>query len=253
MTFDQFMAPNYRQSDYAVNRQTVVNVYQNSDMTFGERLKQCRKDSGLSQAAVAKRVGMSQANLSDLENGKFPSSSYTPRLAKLYGVNALWLADGIGPIQASAAIRDGDKASLTQAELSNVRPGPPIRGKVPLISWVQAGIATEAVDLLQPGEGMDWIDTTCPIGRYTYALQIEGDSMAPFFPPGTVIVVEPDLEARSGDYVIAKNGNEEVTFKQLVKDGGQYYLRPINERYPIQPLGEFHVIGVVREAVRRFR
>lgn len=137
--------------------------------------------------------------------------------------------------------------------LQNVEPGPDIRGQVPLISWVQAGKAMEVVDLLHPGEGFEWISVTCPIKRHTYALKVNGDSMAPKFPPGILIIVEPEMEADPGDFVIAKNGDEEATFKQLVKDSGRWFLRPLNDRYPITPLEGFTVIGVVREAVLRLK
>ena len=56
-----------------------------------------------------------------------------------------------------------------------------------------------------------------------------------------------------GDYVIALNEHAQTTFKQLVRDGGEFYLRPLNPRYPIKPLGVARVIGVVREFSKRFR
>lgn len=144
--------------------------------------------------------------------------------------------------------------TLTQAEMFvNVAPGPNVYGKVPLISWVQAGHASEVVDLLHPGDGFEWIDTTCQIKRHTYALRVRGDSMSPDFPDGSVIIVEPEFDPLPGDYVIAKNGDDEATFKQLIKDGADYYLKPLNERYPIKPIGHYHVIGVVRQLVRQFR
>jgi SOS-response transcriptional repressor LexA len=55
------------------------------------------------------------------------------------------------------------------------------------------------------------------------------------------------------DYVVAKNGEEEATFKQLVRDGADLYLKPINERYPIKPLGKDKIVGVVREMIQKFR
>jgi SOS-response transcriptional repressor LexA len=61
------------------------------------------------------------------------------------------------------------------------------------------------------------------------------------------------MEAVSGDYVIAVNESNETTFKQLVKDGGDLYLKPLNSRYPLKPLGSARVIGVVREFTKRFR
>lgn len=162
--------------------------------------------------------------------------------------NGFWLGKALSKKKSELVITHNS----TQDEV-NIAPGPIVHGKVPLISWVQAGHALEVVDLLHPGEGFDWIDTTCQIRRHTYALRVQGDSMSPDFPEGCIIVVEPDMEPMPGDYVIAKNGDEEATFKQFIKDGADYYLKPMNERYPIKPLGAYHVVGVVRELVRRFR
>jgi SOS-response transcriptional repressor LexA len=49
------------------------------------------------------------------------------------------------------------------------------------------------------------------------------------------------------------NVDNQTTFKQLVRDGGDLYLKPLNTRYPIKPLGAARVIGVVREFTKRFR
>lgn len=67
-------------------------------ITFGQRLRAARKQAKLTQAATAKRVGMSQSALSELENDVYPTSTFTTRLAHLYKVNARWLADGDGPM-----------------------------------------------------------------------------------------------------------------------------------------------------------
>lgn len=136
---------------------------------------------------------------------------------------------------------------------SNVEPAPDPRGRVPLISWVKAGAFCEAIDLLQPGDAEDWITTTIQPRAYTYALRIRGDSMEPTFPDGAVIVVEPEMEPKHGSYVIAKNGDNEATFKQLVQDGGVYYLKPLNPRYPLLPVdANTCFCGVVREMVMKF-
>lgn len=148
-------------------------------------------------------------------------------------------------------LRTAEKAGAD--EKANVYPGPDLRGRVPLISWVKAGAFAEAEDLLQPGEAMDWIDTTVQARQHTFALRVEGDSMEPDFPAGMILVVEPEMEAHAGDFVIVKNGAEEATFKQLVRDGGDWYLKPMNARYPIKPLAECRIVGVVREAVRKLR
>lgn len=126
-------------------------------------------------------------------------------------------------------------------------------GSVPLISWVQAGDYAEAIDNLSPDEG-ERIETTVPVKAHTYALRVTGDSMEPEFPEGCIIIVEPEMEPRHGDYAIVKNGHNEATFKQIIQDGADWYLKPINPRYPVKPLPKGAVIcGVVRGMERRFR
>lgn len=77
--------------------------------TLGERLKKCREEKAaekgvksISQTVVAKAVGMSQTNLSELESDLYPTSSFIPALANYYGVSALWLSDGKGKKELTA-------------------------------------------------------------------------------------------------------------------------------------------------------
>jgi SOS-response transcriptional repressor LexA len=138
-------------------------------------------------------------------------------------------------------------------EEGNTSPGPPMRGRVPLISWVKAGAASEAMDLHQPGVADEWVQTTVQVREHTYALRVEGESMLPDFPPGTILVVEPGMDPEAGDFVIARTPGGDATFKQLVRDGAEWYLKPLNERFPLKPMGNSQVIGVVREAIRKLR
>lgn len=211
--------------------------------TLASRLKFARIRAELTQPQLSEctgKGGVSQQMISKLERGEATETAGIVKLAIALGVRPEWLAEGKGP--------------MLQAE-SDQEPssGPTVHGHVPLISWVRAGEASEAIDALELGHGEAWIATTCPIHRHTYALRVEGDSMETKFPAGIIIVVEPELDPQPGDFVIAKNGGGEVTFKQLVKDGADWYLKPLNERYPIKPLGDSQVIGVVRESVWRLR
>jgi len=222
-------------------------------MTLQERINDLFKEHPKKKNAdLARFVGCSRATVTDWRNGntKKIDGENAYKVAAYFSVNPEWVLAGKGPKQKKSELVITQNS--TQDEV-NIAPGPIVHGKVPLISWVQAGHAVEVVDLLHLGEGFDLIDTTCQIRRHTYALRVQGDSMSPDFPEGCIIVVEPEMEPIPGDYVIAKNGDEEATFKQFIKDGADYYLKPMNERYPIKPLGAYHVVGVVRELVRRFR
>jgi len=134
----------------------------------------------------------------------------------------------------------------------NVIAGPSIRGEVPLISWVQAGAWSDVVDNFSPGDSEEMIPTIVPIKRHTFALRVDGDSMTnpagwPSFPEGMIIIVEPEFDHQSGDFVVVKNGENQATFKQLIRDGAEWLLKPLNPRYPIKPLPtDSTICGVVR-------
>jgi len=139
---------------------------------------------------------------------------------------------------------------------SNTGQGLDMRSEVPLVSEVEAGDYT-VIDNFKPQGNFDTVPVSVPVKRHTYALAVQGDSMVSdagdSFPPGSIIVVEPELAAVPGDYVIALHGDGATTFKQLVKDGGELYLKPLNARYPIKRLDGAKVVGVVREFSKRFR
>lgn len=139
---------------------------------------------------------------------------------------------------------------------SNVGQGLAVRGEVPLVSEVEAGNYT-AIDNFKPKGRFETVAVSVEVKRHTYALRVHGDSMVgetgDSFPEGSLLVVEPDMEAQPGDYVIVLNDANQTTFKQLVRDGGDLLLKPLNTRYPIKPLGKAKIIGVVREFSKRFR
>lgn len=234
--------------------------------TFGDRVREARKKRGMTQKQLAAASGLSQTTISDIERGRNASSADIVALARAVGVSAEWLADGRGPRtllaqESTPAPAPGSYAALAAAQggheggtlLTGLSPAPDRKGRVPLISNVQAGHWTHAADLLQPGEAYEWIETGVTVRPHTFALRVTGDSMEPEFAHGTIVIVEPEMDAHPGDYVIAKNGDEEAVLKKLVRDGADLYLVPLNTRYPIKPLGTARIVGVVREAVKRYR
>lgn len=64
--------------------------------SIGDRIKQRRKELGLKQGDLAKRVGFSQATLSGLENNPTAQTREVAKLAAVLGVDALWLSTGKG-------------------------------------------------------------------------------------------------------------------------------------------------------------
>jgi len=227
---------------------------------FGQRLKQARKYAKLSQDALAKRVGISQGTMSELER-YYSSSSYTVQIAKECGVSAVWLATGEGEMipsqsEKNDAIPKLEDGAVGAYHLQNVTSAAP-RRSVPLISWVNAGAFAEVEDMYEPGQADDWVEAyDSQPSKNAFALRVEGDSMtSPYpgersFPAGTVLIVDPNRSANAGDYVIARDTKTgSATFKKLAHDAGRWYLRPLNPAYPAVEIDDpaVRVIGRVIE------
>lgn len=86
-----------------------------------------------------------------------------------------------------------------------------------------------------------------------YALRVMGDSMAPEFWDGCIIIVEPRLYARHGQYAVVDYAGD-TSFRQFVVDGDRHFLKPLNEAHEtIELTGPYTVRGVViqRAGTRR--
>jgi SOS-response transcriptional repressor LexA len=82
-------------------------------------------------------------------------------------------------------------------------------------------------------------------GAESFALMVLGDSMAPEFAEGDVIVIEPDGLVSDGAFVLANPGGEWI-FRQIFAAGGRWQLRPLNPRYPAIDLEDLSAVrGVV--------
>jgi len=82
-------------------------------------------------------------------------------------------------------------------------------------------------------------------GSESFALMVLGDSMAPEFAEGDVIVIEPEGLARDGSFVLAQHEGEWI-FRQLAARETGWQLRPINPRYPVIDLEDLAAVrGVV--------
>jgi DNA polymerase V len=87
-------------------------------------------------------------------------------------------------------------------------------------------------------------------GAESFALMVLGDSMAPEFVEGEIIVVEPEGLAADGSYVVAQVAGE-WTFRQLAAKDGRWQLRPLNPAYATADLADLSAVrGVVIQKSR---
>jgi SOS-response transcriptional repressor LexA len=237
-------------------------------MNISSRIESRMRDLGLTQDALAKRAGVSQTTIFKLLSGKAAQTRKIVEIAKALGVTPEWLATGLGakvPLTKDEIIKGLRLSPASDAQSENLvflrsamldkntEPGPSMKGMIPVISWVEAGQFCNSPDLLHPGDFEDLIPCPRKAGKHSYALRVQGDSMvSPFpgqrsYPPGAVIICDPEAQITNGCRVVARIHDEETaTFKVYAEDAGKRYLKPLNPQYPtIEMTPDMHICGVV--------
>lgn len=145
-------------------------------------------------------------------------------IQNVLGISASWVQSG-----------HGKKFVLDKSNVSSAQMG---SKQIPLISYVHAGHWAGAVDAFQPNDAHEWLVTDLELSDSAFALEIKGDSMLPDFKPGDRVIIDPDISPQPGDFVVAKNGEDEATFKKYRPRGMNvignvvFELVPLNEDYP---------------------
>lgn len=211
--------------------------------TLGTRLKELRKQRKLTQGQLGKALGVSDVTIGYWERDlNVPGGKSLTKLAQYLSVTEGFLLYG-------------------REDEANVGPAPIAAQQIPIISYVQAGAWSPECDARNIDGTVDYILTSEFHSHSTFALKVKGKSMEPEFVEGDVIIVDPELHPGPGDYVVAKNGGDEATFKKYrargISEAGEeiFELVPLNEDYAIRNSAKekIHVVGVVVEHRRMMR
>ena len=196
-------------------------MWTSEEKRIGERIRTRRIQAALSQEALAARIGISAGYLSKIESAsRRLDVRLLERIARALGCST---------------------AELVREEISgaNVSGPVPLRW-IPILSKVSAGDPKEYTDGgYPPGYADSFVP--CPADLtdvHAFALEIEGDSMEPRFPHGTVVICAPDRELTNGKPAVVKVKNEATTCKIFWKDGNRIILQSLNQKYPPQTISE---------------
>lgn len=215
-------------------------------MNWTDLVKSRMKEIGMTQDGLAENMGVSQASIARYLNKKRePDIDTIAKIMKCVGLSEMVIKQ--------------DGTVRTEAELSNtskVDIETQYKGCYPLINAVQAGNWTEICEPCSEYDtgSLEMIPTTEKASGGSFWLTVEGDSMTSpagiSIPSGARILVDPSIQPANGNLVVAKLENvNEATFKKLVVDSGQKYLKPLNPNYPLMPInGNCKIIGVVVDA-----
>jgi len=210
---------------------------------WATRLKRLRTATRLSQAKVARALGIAPASVAQWEIGRSkPSLDRLPALANLYGIK---LEDLCGP----------DLGSPTEAIKASVAPELR-RQRVPVSGFVSGA---DRVVMYSDGDIVQDGDVEIPFGGYDgIILRVNGESMVPRYKPGEVVGIHlPGKDSFTlkmiGKDVVAKLSDGQIVLKTVMggSDGNTFFLASVNPMVApifnpdiewVSPI-EFHMVG----------
>ncbi|MBD2819523.1 helix-turn-helix domain-containing protein [Xenorhabdus sp. 42] len=208
-----------------------------------------KKQLGISQETLAEDIGKTQSAISHYLNG----------INALNLEMATYFAEKLG-----VCIADFSPALDKQArKLVNVLYGnhsaltnePYTQNQYPLLDWIDAGHWCEdPTQKYHAGRADKKYKTSVECSPHAFWLEVKGDSMASpnglSVPQDMIILVDPEIKPVTNNLVVAKlDGENTLTFRQLITEGYDSFLKPLNIQYNMIPLtSHIHIIGVVVEA-----
>ncbi len=196
-------------------------------MSIGQRISKLMLDMDVSNAKLARMIGVSRPTIGNWIEGKSaPTGENLTNLANALKVDPNWLMSG-----KESRVRLDNNVDISQRIPFEGRP-------VPVISWVAAGAFDPIQTVLKDAEIDEYLPPIKECGKNGYGLVVTGISMSPKFEPEDRIYVNPDFQVsdlKTGDLVIVScTGDNEATFKQLIIEGTTKYLKTLNPKWDEQ-------------------
>lgn len=235
----------------------------------GKRLALFRKSLGMNQRAFAVALGFSPSRIGTIESGSAePSRSFLQRISERYDVSADWLLHGQGPQHHSpekgftGRIKRIEPPDTTKPNYGDFRYEGEEFKMIPKMDLsVSAGNGLiPASDGYQDAKAFStsWLSRNQINGDLAVLVKVEGDSMMPLIPDGSLVLVNSGEKAVLQKGIFAFNRDGVSFVKRLEPVGIREDGRPValliiaeNPAYPPETLSgsqmnEIHVVGRVR-------
>jgi Peptidase S24-like len=206
---------------------------------FAEVLRKALAVAEITPSVLAKELGVSRAIVYRWLSGALPSHKHARALGVRLG---LWVPPA----------SNWDPSSSAQRRVRFVEPKLAIGG-----CW--------SVDR----QSNRWLEVDEGISAQAIAFRIPGDAMEPEFSEGEIVIIDPSIEPRDGDYIVAEipgHGQKQphpdtLLFHQFRARGHHldqpvYDLVPLNPSHSTKTIGADNhgrIVGTLVEHRRRFR
>ena len=225
-------------------------------MMIGDRIKTLRKERGLSQSALALRMGLTQQAIGKWEAGRStPDYHMLVRLARALGIEPDLLFDPQDfPQTNDSGLFDGKEDFRRRwMEENELRLAiPDAQRMVPVLGTVKAGYGLPAEE---SGQGREPAMVKDP-SRYFY-LVVQGDSMEPQIRNQDLALVRKQPVLDDGDLGVFVFGDGEGTIKRFHKKSDSVELQAFNPAYETlilsgEEIEKLYIIGKVVETKTRW-
>ena len=242
-----------------VNRFSGCSSGNNIGMSISTRIKQARKAAKMTQEELAKKTGLKQSTISDLEVGRSHGTTSIASLAAALGVSPLWLEAGKGPMSAA----DGDLAPVVGSSVRAQHADDPIPDDVvqvfeSRIKFSAGNGKVATFELVEDGEPAlyrhSWLQKNSLKPERIRRFPVSGDSQEPTLYDGDVVLVNlEETEVVDGKlYAIRYDNDLRIKFLFRKLDG-TLILRSKNPAYPDEEVSPevaneyISIIGRVRD------
>lgn len=181
---------------------------------FWQRVSKARALNSLTQKELADLVGISQRQIAAYENVESePRERTLVKLAEALGTTPEWLATGEGESRIKSRVSPADTAR-----------------KIPVLNEEQ--VFFHMVSLAKGEQYSRYHPTILDLSQLAFALVMNDEAMSKSFPIGSVVIFEPCITAKSGDFVLAAHAEKPAIFRQLLTGMDSALLSPLDPRYP---------------------
>jgi len=226
--------------------------------SFGENVRALRQKRGLKAKDLADAVDVSPSVVSAWENDRsgLPETPTLFRLAKALRVSIDELLSGLDAeydlIRHTGTGQEHEPElidrDITRGYKKNDVPvvGDAEASTNGIIQWDNVGLVRAEIEA--------WVSRAFSDGDpKAYALRVRGDSMVPRYFPGEIVIAQPRIQPRDGDFACVQLANGERLVKRVFRTSSGWVLRSMNEAYPPREVSneEVHAVHVIRHSVAR--
>lgn len=202
-------------------------------MSVGERMKNRRKELGLSADDIAEKIGVSRSTVFRYEKGEIEKLP----IEILYPLSEA--------LKTTPEFLMGLKHT---APTSNMMPVTGFQ-RIPVLGKIACGDPITAIENISEYREVpkDYLNYNGEL----FFLEASGDSMEPKIPDGSYVLCREQEDVESGEIAaVLVNGDEETTLKKVIKQGNTILLQPLNEEYAPYIVTEDNPAKIVGKALR---